>query len=98
MRTNIDIKGEVEEALRMNPDLDAADIAVAVKGGVVTVTGYVRSFSQRWEAEQTVKRVIGVKAVANDIDFRLPVLNQRPDPEIARDAVAAIQAELPAFG
>jgi osmotically-inducible protein OsmY len=95
MRTDIDIKRDVEEELRMNPDLDAADIAVAVKDGVVTVTGYVRSFSQRWEAERTVKRVIGVKAVANDIEVRLPVFNQRPDPEIARDAVAAIQAELP---
>jgi osmotically-inducible protein OsmY len=42
-----------------------------------------------------VKRVIGVKAVANDIEVRLPVFNQRPDPEIARDAVAAVQAELP---
>ena len=95
MRTDIDIKRDVEEELRMNPDLDAADIAVAVKDGVVTVTGYVRSYSQRWEAERTVKRVIGVKAVANDIEVRLPVFNQRPDPEIAGDAVAAVQAELP---
>jgi osmotically-inducible protein OsmY len=41
------------------------------------LTDYVRSFSQRWEAERTVKRVIGVKAVANDIEVRLPVFNKR---------------------
>jgi osmotically-inducible protein OsmY len=46
MTTDTDIKRDVEEGLRMNPDLDAADIAVAVKDGVVTVTGYVRSLAR----------------------------------------------------
>jgi osmotically-inducible protein OsmY len=95
MKSDIDIKRDVEEELRMNPDLDATDIAVAIKSGVVTLSGFVRSYSQRWEAERTVKRVSGVSGVANDIEVRLPVFNQRSDPEIARDAVAAIQAELP---
>ena len=95
MKTDIEIKRDVEEELRFNPDIDATDIAVAVKGGVVTLSGFVRSYSQKWEAERTVKRVLGVTGVANDIEVRLPVFNQRPDPEIARDAVAAIQSELP---
>ena len=95
MRTDIDIKRDVEDELNMNPDIDATDVAVAVKDGVVTLTGFVRSYSQKWEAERTVKRVIGVAGVVNDIEVRLPVFNQRPDPEIARDAVAAIQTELP---
>jgi osmotically-inducible protein OsmY len=95
MKSDLEIKRDVEEELRMNPDLDATDIAVAVKNGVVTLSGFVRSYSQRWEAERTVKRVEGVTGVANDIEVRLPVFNQRPDPEIARDAVAAIQSELP---
>ena len=95
MRTDIDIKRDVEDELNMNPDIDATDVAVAVKDGVVTLTGYVRSYSQKWEAERTVKRVIGVAGVVNDIEVRLPVFNQRPDPEIARDAVSAIQTELP---
>jgi hypothetical protein len=42
---------------------------------------------QKLEAEKTAKRVSGVVAVANDIELRLPIFNQRPDPEIARDAV-----------
>ena len=95
MRTDIEIKRDVEDELNMNPDIDATDVAVAVKDGVVTLTGYVRSYSQKWEAERTAKRVIGVAGVVNDIEVRLPVFNQRPDPEIARDAVAAIQTELP---
>src|SRR5258705_4001960 len=84
MRSDIDIKRDVEAELRWNPDIDATDIAVAVKNGVVTLSGFVRSYAQKFEAEQTAKRVNGVAAVANDIEVRLPVFNQRPDPEIAR--------------
>jgi osmotically-inducible protein OsmY len=95
MRSDIDIKRDVEQELRFDPDIDATDIAVAVKGGVVTLSGFVRSYGQKWEAEAAAKRVAGVVGLANDIEVRLPVFNQRPDPEIARDAAAAIQAHLP---
>ncbi|HUB43959.1 MAG TPA: BON domain-containing protein [Acetobacteraceae bacterium] len=98
MRSDLDIKRDVEAELRWNPDIDATDIAVAVKNGVVTLTGFVRSYTQKREAERTVKRVAGVAAVANDLEVRLPIFNQRPDPEIARDAVAAIQHNLPYSG
>src|SRR5260221_7478597 len=94
MRSDIDIKRDVEAELRWNPDIDATDIAVAVKNGVVTLSGFVRSYAQKFEAEQTAKRVNGVAAVANDIEVRLPVFNQRPDPEIARDAVPGSQNNL----
>jgi osmotically-inducible protein OsmY len=95
MRSDEDIKRDVEQELRWDPDIDPTDIAVAVKDGVVTLTGFVRSYAQKWEAEQAVKRVAGVRGVANDLEVRLPVFNQRPDPEIARDAVSAIRNELP---
>jgi osmotically-inducible protein OsmY len=95
MRTDSDIKRDVEAELRWDPDIDPTDIAVAVKGAVVTLTGFVRSYSQKYEAERIVKRVLGVAGVANDIQVRLPSENQRPDPEIARDAVAALKTELP---
>src|ERR1700722_18640495 len=94
MRSDIDIKRDVEAELHSNPDIDATDIAVAVKNGAVALTGYVRSYMQKLEAEKTAKRVSGVVAVANDIEVRLPIFNQRSDPEIARDAVAAIQNRL----
>jgi osmotically-inducible protein OsmY len=95
MRSDIDIKRDVEAELRWNPDIDATDIAVSVKDGVVTLSGFVRSYAQKYEAEQTAKRVNGVRAVANDIEVRLPIFNQRPDPEVARDAVEEIQKNLP---
>lgn len=95
MRSDIDIKRDVEAELQSNPDIDPTDIAVAVKNGVVTLSGFVRSYAQKYEAEQTAKHVNGVVAVANDIEVRLPIFNQRPDPEIARDAGAAIENNLP---
>jgi osmotically-inducible protein OsmY len=95
MRTDSDIKRDVEAELRWDRDIDPTDIGVAVKGGVVTLTGFVRSYSQKYQAELIAKRVLGVVGLANDIVVRLPSENQRPDPEIARDAVAALKTELP---
>jgi osmotically-inducible protein OsmY len=71
------------------------DIAVAVKDGVVTLSGFVRNWGQRRAAEEAAKRVAGVLGIANDIEVRLPIIHQRPDPEIARDAVDAIKLWLP---
>jgi osmotically-inducible protein OsmY len=68
---------------------------VSVKKGVVTLTGFVRSYTDKYEAEASAKRVAGVAAVANDIEVRMPSVDERPDPEIARDAVAAIKSQLP---
>ena len=95
MKSDSDIKRDVEAELKWDPDIDPTDIGVAVKGGVVTLTGFVRSYTQKWQAERDVKRVSGVGGVANDIEVRLPTSSQRPDPEIARDAVAALKHELP---
>jgi osmotically-inducible protein OsmY len=95
MKSDSDIKRDVEAELQWDPDIDATDIAVAVKGGVVTLTGFVRRYMHKWQAESDAKRVAGVTAVANDIEVRLPTGSERPDPEIARDAVAALHTELP---
>jgi osmotically-inducible protein OsmY len=95
MRLDDDIKRDVEDELRSDSDIDATDIAIAVKHGVVTVTGFVRSFRQRRKAEQDVKRVAGVVGVANNIEVRIPIIHRRPDPDIARDAMEAIKRELP---
>src|ERR1700730_1398795 len=113
MRSDSDIKRDVEDELRWDPDLDGTDIAIAVKSGVVTLAGFTRGYSDKLEAEAAAKRAAGVLGVANDIaggwqkgvpglsggekdlGVRLPSLDQRPDPEIARDAIAAIQRRLP---
>ena len=95
MKADSDIKRDVEAELRWDPDINSSDIGVAVKDAVVTLTGFVRTYTEKWQAERDAKRVSGVVGVANDIEVRLPISSQRPDPEIARDAVAALKHELP---
>lgn len=98
MRSDSDTKHDVEDELRADPTIDATDIAVAVKDGVVALTGFVRSYAEKLEAEAAAKRVAGVVAIANDLEVRLSSTDQRPDPEIARDAIAAIRSRLPMSG
>jgi osmotically-inducible protein OsmY len=95
MKSDSEIERDVKDELTWDPDLYATDIAVSVKNGVVTLTGFAKSFSDKYEAEAAAKRVAGVVAVANDIEVRIPSVDARPDPEIARDAVSAIKSQLP---
>jgi osmotically-inducible protein OsmY len=95
MATDIEIERDVKAELQWDPRVDATDIAVSVRDGVVTLAGFVRQYSDKYAAETATKRIAGVVAVANDIEVRLPTKDQRPDPAIARDAVAAIKSRLP---
>ncbi|MDB5581438.1 MAG: Osmotically-inducible protein OsmY, contains domain [Bradyrhizobium sp.] len=95
MKPDIEIEHDVREELKWDPDLAAENIAISVKNGVVTLAGFTHSYAKRLEAERAVKRIAGVLAVANDIEVRLPAVDQRPDPDIAKDVVAALKSELP---
>jgi osmotically-inducible protein OsmY len=95
VRPDSDIERDVKDELQWRPDLDATDIAVSVKNGVVTLTGFVHSYVDKYEAEAAAKRVAGVVGMANDIEVRLRNVDAKPDPEIAREAVAAIKSQLP---
>jgi osmotically-inducible protein OsmY len=95
MRSDSEIERDVKDELQWDPDLDATNIAVSVKDGVVTLAGYVKSYTDKYEAEAAAKRVASVRAFANDLEVRLPSVDERPDPDIARDAVAAIKSQLP---
>jgi osmotically-inducible protein OsmY len=95
MKSDSEIERDVRDELKWDPDLNSDDIAISVKNGVVTLAGFVPSYSDKFEAEAAAKRVAGVLAVANDLEVRLPAIDQRPDPDIARDAVAALKAQLP---
>ncbi len=96
MRSDTEIATNVASELRWAPDVDEKDIATKATDGVVTLTGFVRSYRDKYRAESAAKRVAGVKGIANDIEVRLAAIDARPDPEIAREAVAALQRELPA--
>jgi osmotically-inducible protein OsmY len=95
MRSDSDIKRDVEDELKWDPNVHADDIAVAVKNGVVTLTGFVTTYAQKLAAERVVKRVAGVVGVANDIEVRFSGVDQRPDPDIARDVIAELKIWLP---
>ena len=96
MRSDAELQRAVLEELRWDPSVDAANIGVAVKDGVVVLTGTVPNWSQRYAAERAAKRVRGVKAIANDIEVRLPGTDEMDDAEIAkrvRDALEWRHAE-----
>jgi osmotically-inducible protein OsmY len=95
MKTDSELKRDVELELNWDPDIDSTDIAVNAKNGVVTLTGFVRSYRQKLQAERDAKRVAGVLAVANDIEVRLPAIDERPDPELAREYAMELKYELP---
>lgn len=93
MKPDSEIKRDVVAELNWSPDVDQTDLAVKVTNGVVTLTGFLPSFFEKYRAEEAVKRVAGVAGVANDVQVR-PAYGL-DDPEIARAAVAAIRVELP---
>lgn len=95
MKSDSVLQRDVEAELAWTPDVDETDIAVRVRDGVVALAGYVPSYPQKYRAEAAVKRLAGVKAVANDISVRIPLGGTRTDPEIARDIVAQLQLEIP---
>jgi osmotically-inducible protein OsmY len=90
-RTDEEIQRAVLDELKWEPRVNPSEIGVAVKEGVVTLSGWVDSYTKRWVAEEAAHRVRGVKAVANDIEVRLPISSERPDPEIAAAVVRAIE-------
>jgi osmotically-inducible protein OsmY len=92
-RSDNSIRDEVLLELKWDPKISSAsDIAVAVKDGVVTLSGFVPSFWEKDAAEKAVKRVYGVRGIANNIQVKL--FWRRTDPEIARDAVHELESHV----
>jgi len=90
-RTDELIQRDVLAELKWEPRVRPNEIGVAVKDGVVTLTGWVDSYTKKWAAEEAAHRVRGVKAVANDIEVRLPGDAERTDADIAAAAVRALE-------
>ncbi len=89
-RTDRQLYDAVKRQLDEDPEIRAHDIAVIASDGVITLTGFVDTYAEKVAAEHTVKRVHGVRGVANDVEVK--VRDERTDPEIARDAVEALQS------
>jgi osmotically-inducible protein OsmY len=91
MKTDANIRDDVENELRWDPSVDAKAILMKVEDGVVSLQGSVPHFSDRWTAEQVTKRVAGVRAIANDIEVKLPNSGERLDTDIASAAANALK-------
>jgi len=87
---DLTIKKDVEAELAWEPSLNAASIGVAVKDGIVTLTGRVTAYAEKMAAARAATRVTGVKAVANEIEIGLLPADQRPDEEVARSVANAL--------
>lgn len=91
MRTDAQIQTDVMAELKWEPILNASEIGVAVKNGIVTLSGTVITYSKKLAAERAAKRVSGVKAVAIDINVALSSSGKRSDTEIAQAVVNALK-------
>jgi osmotically-inducible protein OsmY len=81
------VLAELKWDMRVQPN----EVGVSVKDGIVTLTGWVDSYLKRWAAEEAALRVHNVKAVANDIEVRLPGSAERTDPDLAAAVVNALK-------
>jgi osmotically-inducible protein OsmY len=84
------LKQAIEDELEWEPSIDAEHIGVAVEDGVVTLTGHVGSYSEKFTAEKAAKRVKGVRAIAQEIEIRFPNDKKTSDDQIAKRALDII--------
>lgn len=91
MKTDSEIQKDVMDELKWEPLMKATEIGVAVKNGIVTLSGLVDTYSKKLTAEKAAKRVAGVKAVAVDIEVKLGNIGKKNDTEIAEAAINALK-------
>ncbi|MDF2940786.1 MAG: hypothetical protein K0R66_1428 [Gammaproteobacteria bacterium] len=89
-----EIYSAVMNKLEFEPSISSRDITIAIHDGVVTLGGKVGSYFERRAAEKAVSNVVGVKAVANELEVKLPEYFKLNDVEIARLALAALNANM----
>jgi osmotically-inducible protein OsmY len=91
VRTDEEIQRDVLRELKFDASVQPNEIGVAAKDGIVMLTGYVDSLLKKWAAEEAAHRVHGVRAVANDIEVRLPTSAERTDADIAAAVTRALE-------
>jgi osmotically-inducible protein OsmY len=91
MGNDATIREDVENELKWEPELYGAQIGTTVEGGVVTLVGTVKHYADRFTAEQVVKRVRGVRAIANELEVKLPVPGEHNDADIATAVANALR-------
>jgi len=88
------LQRDVLDELKWEPSVNAAHVGVSVKNGIVTLTGHVSSYAEKYAAERAAKRVYGVKAVANELDVKLPGSSKRTDEDVAAACMNALKSSI----
>lgn len=91
MKTDAELKRDLEAELAWDPEVKADAIGIAVQNGIVTVSGHLESYPEKWAVERALSRVAGVKALALELDVRLSPDHRRDDTDIARAAESALR-------
>jgi len=91
MKTDIQLQRDVLDELKWQPSTQRAEIGVAARDGVVTLSGFVDSYAQKFEAERAAELVSGVQAIADEMKVRLPNSAMRSDTDIAHSALLALE-------
>ena len=91
MKTNSELQADVQNAIKWEPLLHAAEIGVTAKDGVVSLTGEVDSYTKKMEAENAAKKVIGVKALIEKIEVKIPSKWVKTDSEIVEEVFKALK-------
>ena len=91
MRNNAEIQKDVQDAIKWEPSLNAAEIGVTVNDGIVTLSGTVDSYSKKLEAENVTKNVSGVEAIVEKIEIRFDNSRRTSDSEIAMEILNALK-------
>ncbi len=92
MKSNQELQTDVQNAIKWEPLLHAAEIGVTAKDGVVSLTGIVDSYPKKMEAENAAKKVIGVKALVERIEVKFPSSWSKTNEEIAKEVMVALQS------
>lgn len=91
MKTDTQLRNDIQAELAWAPEVKTSDVGVIVKEGVVTLTGHLASHAEKYAVERAVQRVHGVKALAVELTVKLPFDNQRTDADIAMAAERALE-------
>jgi osmotically-inducible protein OsmY len=92
MKSNAELQQDVQDAIKWQPLLNAAEIGVTAKDGIVSLTGVVDSYAKKTEAENAAKNVAGVTALVEKIEVKYPSTYNKTNAEIAAEVLTALKA------
>lgn len=94
MKNDMELRRDVQDELKWDPRVRDAEIGVAVKDAVVTLSGHVETYAQKYAAERAAERVSGVRAIAEELEIKLPSVHMRTDTEIAHKVADALKWDI----